>query len=306
MAVAGTAAATEMAHEFFFGGSLNFESDINTDPVFIEFKTKEEDMRIEGLADYTLDIELSENDSAGVLASLAMNMFFEENSFSNNMLRVGGYYKRDNMGPLTFYVDAYLAKYMYAGDVEMDEFMNSSAPVKVDMNSDHLSINPTLFWRMSDVHTGVIRAKIRTMTYSDDLDFLDGLDWGLGYKHIWQIDPKMRGGAGLSLNQANLDEGEWSYSGYRLDIDFSFQIDKMWRVYAAAAFGNKNFDDDFPGEGDPRKESYMYLAGGVEADLGTVGKAFVGLASTTYTSNVDYFDVNRMVVSGGYMYTLNF
>jgi hypothetical protein len=89
-------------------------------------------------------------------------------------------------------------------------------------------------------------------------------------------------------------------------MDFNYQIDKMWGVNVSVALGNKNFDDDFPGEGDPRKESYIYAAGGVDIDLGTMGKAFVGLASTTYSSNVDEFDVGRLLITGGYMYTLNF
>ncbi|MFH1708101.1 MAG: hypothetical protein ABIF71_09305 [Planctomycetota bacterium] len=276
--------------DFQVGASVNFDTDINFDPELIENSTDLDDMRItlNGSANY-VPFKFG-NQSIGFGLDVGMNSYQEETDYSNDSIAARTSYRINNLfNKFTFNLDAIYSNYNVDGDAYLY----------------NVTLYPTLFWPHNDQFTSVFKLRLREQTYYNR-DAASGSDMGLEFKEIWQISAEQELGGGIFLNQCALDAGELSYTGMRLNVDYTWRFMKDLELNAAMSVGTKSFVDDSPGEGDPRSESFLVAAMSVGYDLGKWGRAYVGAQTSSNSSNVDDFDVDHSTITAGYIYGMEF
>jgi len=278
-----------LEHDLLITASLNHESDINPDLNFPEFSTEDSDARFSLDAEYTFTSRATAKDSAGFVVGGLFNMYMEEDQYNNNALDLAAFYTRQDMGPFTFNVNFRYTHYSVDGDAYV--YMTT--------------LTPTLFWEQSDVFIGVFSFRMCSLGYYD-IDILDGMDFGFEYKQIWFIDDRSELAAGIFINDVSLDSDEMSYFGIRASVEYTMLLRREWEVHAVLYLGNKAFAEDYWGESEARNENYIEGMVSTNYSFGQFGSVFAGCTYFNNMSNVDDFDTDRMVMSAGYMYKLEF
>lgn len=278
-----------LEHDLLLTASLNHESDINPDLNFPEFSSDESDARFCLDAEYTFTSRTNEKDSAGFVVGGQTNMYMEEDQFNYDGLDVAAFYRRENMGPFTFYVNF---RYNHYG-VDGDPYLYTA------------TLTPVLFWEQSSTMIGSFSFRMCSLGYYN-IDALDGMDFGFEYKQIWFVDDKSELAVSLFINDVSLDADEMSYFGLRAGAEYTLLIQKGWEVHGVLYLGNKAFAEDYPGEGEARNENYINGVISSNYSFGKYGSVFAGVSFFNNTSNVETFETDRMVVSAGYIYKLEF
>ena len=120
------------------------------------------------------------------------------------------------------------------------------------------------------------------------------------------MDERRELAGSLFVNDRSLDADEFSYFGIKASVEYTWLILENWEVHGVLSLGNKAFAADFPGEGEPRKETYINGIVSSDYDFGSWGKVFAGVTYFNNMSNVDIFKTDRITVSAGYVYKIEF
>jgi len=269
--------------------SMNHESDLNPDPLFPEFTGDVSDMGFTLDAEYTFTVRPSKRNTVGFLVGGAMTSRLSESDYDVQSVDASFFYRRDDMGPFTFFACYRYEHYTVGGDAYV--YTNTFTPM--------------LAWKQSEALTGIFSFRMAGFGYHT-ADFLDGYDFSFTYKQVWFVNASSELAASLSVNDASLDADPYSYFGVAAAVEYTWFLRKNWRVHGALSADTRSFAADFPGEGEARKETGLRASAGTDYDFGRWGKVFAGVTYFNNMSNVSVFEMDRMAISAGYIYTISF